>query len=103
MESEGYIEKKSKFMQQVGRQRQYCGTGWSAEGVKFYKDEQGLPFIDLDGSAQEAATMLMQLGMSQHTMIAQTANNKDHTMLVETVCGNFEGFTKNEVLRAKQA
>jgi hypothetical protein len=39
MESEGYIEKKSKFMQQVGRQRQYCGTGWSAEGVKFYKDE----------------------------------------------------------------
>jgi hypothetical protein len=22
----------------VGRQRQYCGTGWSAEGVKFYQD-----------------------------------------------------------------
>ncbi len=71
--------------------------------VKFHKDEQGLPLIDLNGSAQEAATMLMQLGMSQHTMMAQTANNKDHTMLVETVRGNFEGFMKNEVLRAKQA
>jgi hypothetical protein len=68
--------------------------------VKFYKDEQGLPFINLDGSAQEAATMLMQLGMSQHTMMVQTANNKDHT---KTVHRNVEGFTKNEVLRAKQA
>ena len=38
MESEGYIKKKSKLAQQVGRQRQYCGTGWSAEGVKFYQD-----------------------------------------------------------------
>jgi hypothetical protein len=71
--------------------------------VKFHKDEQGLQFIDLDRSAQEAATMLMQLGMSQHTMMAQTANNKDHTMLVDTVRGNFERFTKNKVLRAKQA
>ena len=68
--------------------------------VKFHKDEQGLPFINLDGSAQEPATMLMQLGMSQHTMMVQTANNKDHT---KTVHRNVEGFTKNEVLRAKQA
>ena len=30
--------------------------------VKFHKDKQGLPYIDLDGSAQEAATMLLQLG-----------------------------------------
>ena len=71
--------------------------------VKFHEDKQGLPFINLGGSAQEVATMLTQLEMSQHTMMAQTAKNKDHTMLVETVCGNFEGFTKNEVLRAKQA
>ncbi len=28
--------------------------------VKFHKDKQGLPYIDLDGSSQEAATMLMQ-------------------------------------------
>ncbi len=38
MESEGYIENKSKFMQRVGRQRQYCGKGWSTEGVIFYQD-----------------------------------------------------------------
>ena len=38
MESEGYVKKKSKFTQRVGRQRQYCGTGWSAEGVKLYQD-----------------------------------------------------------------
>ena len=71
--------------------------------MKFHKDKQGLPFINLDGSAQEAAKMLMQLEMSQHTMMVQTANNKDHEMLVKTVGGNFEGFTKNKVLRAKQA
>jgi hypothetical protein len=38
LESEGYMEKKPKFTQQAGRQRQYCGTGWSTEGVKFYHD-----------------------------------------------------------------
>ncbi len=45
----------------------------------------------------------MQLEMSQNTMMAQTANNKDHTMLMETVRGNFKGFKKNKVLRATQA
>ena len=45
--------------------------------------------------------MLVQLG--EHVTMAQTKGNDEHTMLVETVCGNFEGFTKNEVLRAKQA
>ena len=45
--------------------------------------------------------MLVQLG--QHVTMAQTKGNDKHTMLVETVRGNFEGFTKNEVLRAKQA
>jgi hypothetical protein len=69
--------------------------------VKFHKDEQGLPFIDLDGSSQDTAKMLVQLG--QHVTMAQTKGNDEHTMLVETVRGNFEGFTKNEVLRAKQA
>ena len=41
MESEGYIKKKSKFIQQVGSQRQYCGTKWSAEGIKFSQDVWG--------------------------------------------------------------
>jgi hypothetical protein len=69
--------------------------------VKFHKDEQGLPYIDLDKSSKEAATMLMQLG--QHALTDQTKGNAEHTMLVETVRENFEGFTKNEVLKAKQA
>jgi hypothetical protein len=69
--------------------------------VKFHKDEQGLPFIDLDGSSQDATKLLVQLG--QHVTMAQTKGNDEHTMLVETVRRNFEGFTKNEVLRAKQA
>ena len=69
--------------------------------VKFHKDEQGLPYIDLDKSSKEAVTMLMQLG--QHASTDQTEGNAEHTMLVETVRENFEGFTKNEVLKAKQA
>ena len=69
--------------------------------VKFHKDEQGLPFIYLDGSSQDAAKMLVQLG--EHVTMTQTKGNDEHTMLVETVRGNFEGFTKNKVLRAKQA
>ena len=48
--------------------------------VKFYKDEQGLPYIDLSSSSDQAATMLVQ-----------------------TVRGNYEGYTKKEVLQAKEA
>ena len=71
--------------------------------VKFHKDKQGLPYIDLDGSAQESAMMLMQLGMGKHIMMMETGTSEEHTMLVETVQGNYEGFTKNEIIRAKQA
>ena len=69
--------------------------------VKFHKDEQGLPYVDLDGSSQEAVTMLVQLGQRASTV--QTKGMEEHTMLVETVHKNFEGFTKNEILKAKQA
>ena len=48
--------------------------------VHFHKDEQGLPYINLDSSGKEAATMLVQ-----------------------TVRGNYEGYTKKEVMRAKEA
>jgi hypothetical protein len=71
--------------------------------VKFHKDKQGLPYIDLDGSAQESAMMLMQLGMGKHIMMMETGMSEEHTMLMETVQGNYEGFTKNEIIRAKQA
>ena len=48
--------------------------------VRFHKDKQGLPYIDLDASGEAAATMLVQ-----------------------TVRGNYEGYTKKEVKRAKEA
>jgi hypothetical protein len=31
--------------------------------VKFHKDEQGLPYIDLNGSGGKAAVMLLQTAM----------------------------------------
>ncbi len=71
--------------------------------VKFHIDEQSLPYIDLDGSAREAASMLVQVGIGQHAATTDLGLKDEHTMLIETVRGNFEGFTKNEILRAKQA
>jgi hypothetical protein len=71
--------------------------------VKFHKDEQGLPYIDLDGSAPEAALMLVQVGIEQHAATTHPGLKDEHAMLIETVCGNFEGFTKNKILRAKHA
>jgi hypothetical protein len=59
--------------------------------VKFHKDEQGLPYIDLNGSAQEAATMLVQLGIGQHAAMTQTLTKDEHMMLVETIRGNTRG------------
>ena len=67
--------------------------------VKFYKEEQGLPYIDLDESSQEVVTMLVQLGQRVNT----GRTKEEHTMLVETVRKIFEGYTKNKILKAKQA
>ena len=59
-----------------------------------------MPYIDLDGSSQEAATMLMQVGVNgEHTALAQTKQ----TMVVETVREIFEGFTKKEISQAAAA
>jgi hypothetical protein len=67
--------------------------------VKFHKDKQGLPYIDLDGSAQDGATMLMQ----QHVGFAQNCDSKaEHTMLVKTVWGNYEGCAKRDIIRVKE-
>ena len=48
--------------------------------VRFYKDKGGLPYIDLGRSNTAAASMLVQ-----------------------TVRGNYEGYTKREVIKAKEA
>jgi hypothetical protein len=70
-------------------------TPWGE--VLFYKDEQGLPYIDLEGSDQDAVMMLVQeqVGMKEF--------NKGKGMsLVQMVRGNYKGYTKKEVLQAKE-
>jgi hypothetical protein len=60
--------------------------------VRFYKDENGLPYIDLGESSENAAAMLVQTG-------SEDAAN----VFVQTVRQNYEGYTKREILRAKEA
>jgi hypothetical protein len=69
--------------------------------VHFHKDKQGLPYIDLTESGHKAARMLLQ-------MVEDTKAGKDQTAkvganFVQTVRGNYKGYTKREVLQAKEA
>ena len=48
--------------------------------VCFHKDEKGLPYINIDASVYDVATMLVQ-----------------------TVRGNYEGFTKKDINASKAA
>ena len=69
--------------------------------VKFYKDEHGLPYIDLCESNEEAAVLLIQQG--QERDLKGSPNGSDELALVQTVRGNYEGYTRREVLQAKAA
>ena len=62
--------------------------------VRFHKDEQGVPYIDLDGSSQEAAMMLMQVIQTQGAQECA----EEGTMHVQTVRGNFKGYTKCKII-----
>ncbi len=64
--------------------------------VKFYKNEQGLPYINLEASTK-AVVMLLQSAQPEETTRIKTA-----TTLVQTVQKNYEGYTKREVLKAKE-
>jgi hypothetical protein len=65
--------------------------------VKFHKDEQGLPYIELDGAAgRKAAVLLLQSVEQEH--VAEIG-----ILHVQTVRGNYEGHTKKDVLQAKEA
>jgi hypothetical protein len=66
------------------------------EEVRFYKDKQGLPYLDLEESNEAGALLLMQHG-------GGTRDEDEGISLVETVRGNYEGYTKREVLKAKEA
>jgi hypothetical protein len=65
--------------------------------VRFYKDEQGLPFINLEESSKGATILLLQQGEGA---LGEATNA---TTLVQTVRGNYEGYTKREILKAKEA
>jgi hypothetical protein len=67
-------------------------------GVKFFKDDQGLPYIDLDGSGQEAAIMLLETAIA-----VGPEESKEGFTNMQTVLKNYEGYTKREILKAKEA
>jgi hypothetical protein len=75
--------------------------------VVFHKDEQGLPYIDLDGSSQDAAIMLM-MQIARKVSFRKGGDEAGATapasaaMHIQTVQGNYEGHTKREVMRAKE-
>lgn len=60
--------------------------------MRFHKDENGLPYIDLGELSEDAAAMLVQTG-SEDAVHA----------FVQTVQQNYGGYTKKEILRAKEA
>jgi hypothetical protein len=69
--------------------------------VWFYKDKQGLPYLDLEESSK-TAVMLLQRGQDPN-MTGKEPEHKGAVALVQTVRGNYEGYTKREVLKAKEA
>jgi len=83
-------------------EKKYCITYDSWQGyyvvhtangeVRFHKDENSLPYIDLGESSEDAAAMLVQTG----------SEDAAHAF-VQTVQQNYEGYIKKEILRAKEA
>ena len=61
-------------------------------------DEQGLPYIDLGESNLEATMMLLQQEIQERE---ETLD--DEVSYIQTVHGNYEGYTKREVMQAKEA
>jgi hypothetical protein len=68
--------------------------------VNFYKDEQGVPYIDLDGPGEEATIMLLQRVQGKRSKAARALIE---TALVQMVQGNYEGYTKKDILKANEA
>jgi hypothetical protein len=67
--------------------------------VNFYKDEQGLSYIELNRPAGcKAAVMLLQSMQQEHV-----ADTGVEVMNVQTMRGNYEGHTKRDVLQAEEA
>ncbi len=58
--------------------------------VRFYKDENRLPYIDLKESSEDVAAMLVQTGSVEAA-----------TAFMQTVRQNYEGFMKCQETPAK--
>jgi hypothetical protein len=71
-------------------------TPWGE--VLFYKDKQGLPYINLKGSDQDTTMMLVQ----GHVGTSKFDKAKGMSLIL-TVHGNYEGYTKKKVLQAQEA
>jgi hypothetical protein len=67
----------------------------------FHKDKQGLLYINLYESDEEAAVLLIQMPEQQDE--ENEDGTKVEVMLVQTVHGNYEGFTKQEVIKVREA
>jgi hypothetical protein len=81
------------------------GITWCSppKGAVFYKDEQGLPYIDFDGPGEEATIMLLQHVQGKRSKAAGELIEMIKTALVQKVQGNYEGYTKKDILKAKEA
>jgi hypothetical protein len=85
-------ELEKKYPITYGSWQGYYAMHTTNGEVQFYKDKNGLPCINLEELLEDAAAMLVQTDLEEVA-----------TALVQTVHQNFEGFTKQEVLEAKEA
>jgi hypothetical protein len=80
----------------------YYGVHTPKGEVRFHKDKQGLPYIDLKESSQEAAMMLLQHKGKTYEA-GENEVLKVGTSFVQTVHGKYKRHTKREILKAKEA
>jgi hypothetical protein len=66
--------------------------------IRFYKNKQGLPFIELESSGGAGIMLLLHKQEAEEIM-----EMVDGTLLVQMVQENFKGYTKRELLQAKEA
>jgi hypothetical protein len=70
--------------------------------------ETSFPYVDLDDVAEggDKGVMLMQSDASRCKEIISdsgaTPSHTDSAMLIQTIRGNYEGFTKREVIKARE-
>jgi hypothetical protein len=84
-------EVKKRYRITYGSWQGYYVVHTKSGEVRFYKDENGLPYIDLEDSSEDVAALLVQTGSKEAAKV-----------FVQTVQQNYEGFTKRKVLQVKE-